>query len=250
MQRPLIIGRPTITFETIDSTNDYATVLVSNSTPNEGTVIWAHYQSKGRGQIGSNWSSESGMNLLMSVILQPRFLMAYQQFTLNILASLAIRSVLNSYDIESQIKWPNDIYVGKKKICGILIQNILQGKSIKNAVIGLGLNVNQDEFDPLIPNPVSMKILSNKVFDIEDIKSKVCQHLQEYYHRLKEDGYEVLKQEYLERLYLKDQVSEFVIEGQTKKGVIRGITDFGKLELEIEGAIKEYNFREIKYTHQ
>lgn len=250
MQRPLIIGRPTITFDTIDSTNDYATLLVSNSTPNEGTVIWAQYQSKGRGQIGSNWSAEAGMNLLMSVILQPRFLMAYQQFTLNILVSLSIKSALNSYKIKAQIKWPNDIYIGNKKICGILIQNILQGKSIKNSIIGIGLNVNQDEFDPLLPNPTSMKMVSNQMYDIEGVKSRVCQHLQQYYNRLKEEGFEVLKQEYLECLYLKNQEALFELDGKNVVGTIKGITDLGKLQIEIESVLKEFNFREIKYLHQ
>lgn len=250
MQRSIIIGRPTITFDTIDSTNDYATSLVSNSNPNEGTVIWAHYQSKGRGQIGSNWSAEPGQSLLMSVILQPRFLMAYQQFTLNILASLAVRSALASYDIAAHIKWPNDIYIGRKKICGILIQNILQGKSIKNAIVGIGLNVNQDQFDPLLPNPTSMKMVSETVFDITAVKSTVCQHLQEYYHRLMEDGFEVLKEEYVELLYLKDEVSKYEIEEQVVEGKILGITDIGKLQLEVEGEVRSFNFRELKYLHK
>ncbi len=250
MPRPLIIGRPTITFDTIDSTNDYATLLVSNSTPNEGTVIWAHYQSQGRGQIGSNWNAKAGMNLLMSVILQPRFLMAYQQFTLNILASLAVIAALESFGISAKIKWPNDIYIGNKKICGILIQNILQGKGIKNAVIGIGLNVNQEDFDPLLPNPVSMKILSQKVYEIEAVKSEVCKQLQEYYHRLKEDGFEVLKKEYLGRLYLKDKEVDYLIDGDKIKGKIIGISDLGKLQVLLKEEVREFNFREIKYLHQ
>ena len=250
MQRSIIIGRPTITFDTIDSTNDYATSLVSNSNPNEGTVIWAHYQSKGRGQIGSKWSAEHGESLLMSVILQPRFLMAYQQFTLNILASLTLRSALASYEIEAKIKWPNDIYIGKRKVCGILIQNILQGKSIKNAIIGIGLNVNQDRFDPLLPNPISMKIVAEKMFDVSDVKSRVCQHLQHFYHRLREEGFEVLKEEYMNLLYLKNEVRKYEIKGVEGEGEILGISDLGKLQLKVEGEVREFNFREIKYLHK
>ncbi len=250
MQRSIIIGRPTITFDTIDSTNDYATSLVSNSNPNEGTVIWAHYQSKGRGQIGSNWSAEAGQSLLMSVILQPRFLMAYQQFTLNILASLAVRSALNSFGIQAQIKWPNDIYVGKRKICGILIQNILQGKSIKNTVIGIGLNVNQNDFDQSLPNPTSMKMMSEKTYNVANVKSSVCEHLQDYYLRLKEDGFEVLKKEYLDLLYLKDQESHYEVEKNKIKGKIIGISDLGKLQMEVEGEVREFNFRELRYLHK
>jgi len=249
MQRPIIIGLPTIALDTIDSTNDYATHLVSNSTPNEGTVIWAQYQCKGRGQIGSNWSAKAGQNLLMSVILQPRFLMVHQQFTLNILASLAVRSALFSFDIEAHIKWPNDIYVGKKKICGILIQNMLQGKTIKNAIVGIGLNVNQDEFDPSLPNPTSMKLLSKTDYDVADVKSRLCQHLQTYYHRLMDDGFEVLKKEYMELLYLKNERANYELDGEIIQGEIKGISDIGKLQLEVDGEIKEFNFREIKYLH-
>ena len=250
MQRSIIIGRPTITFDTIDSTNDYAISLVSNSNPNEGTVIWAQYQSKGRGQIGSNWSADPGVSLLMSVILKPRFLMAYQQFTLNILVSLAIRSALASYDIDTHIKWPNDIYIDRKKICGILIQNVLQGKGIKNAILGIGLNVNQDHFDLPLPNPTSMRMVSGTVFDIADVKSTVCIHLQEYYHRLMEDGFELLKEEYLELLYLKDEISEYEIDEEVVKGKILGITDIGKLQLEMDGEVRKFNFRELKYLHK
>lgn len=249
MPRSLIIGRPTITFDTIESTNDYATLLLSNSTPNEGTVIWAHYQSKGRGQIGSNWTAEAGKNLLMSVILQPKFLMAHQQFALNIMSSLAIHSALKSFGIDTHIKWPNDIYVGHNKICGILIQNILQGKSIKNAVIGIGLNVNQLEFDPILPNPVSMKMITNQIYSLEDIKSQVCRHLQECYYRLEEEGFETLKSEYLECLYLKDRKSSFMIMDEEIFGVIQGISDLGRLQIEIDGELREFNFREIKYIH-
>lgn len=250
MQRPIIIGLPTITFDTIDSTNDYATLLVSNSTPNEGTVIWAQYQSKGRGQIGSNWNAIAGQNLLMSVILRPRFLMAYQQFTLNILASLAIRSALESFQLDAKIKWPNDIYIGKRKICGILIQNILQGKSIKNAIVGIGLNVNQTDFDSSLPNPTSMKLESNNVFNLEEIKSSVCRQMQDYYHKLKEDGFEVLKEEYMNHIYLKNQVGKYLVEGKEVEGKILGITGMGKLKLEVAHKVRELNLREVKYLQK
>jgi len=204
----------------------------------------------GRGQIGSKWNAKAGENLLMSVILQPRFLMAYQQFTLNILASLAVRSALQSYDIDAKIKWPNDIYIGPKKICGILIQNMLKGKTIKNAIVGIGLNVNQNVFDPSLPNPISMYSLTQEAYNIEDVKWKVCRHLQEYYHRLKNEGFAVLKNEYMESMYLLDSTFKFEVENDVIQGIIRGITDLGKLQLEIEGSVREFNFREIKYLHK
>ena len=247
MQLPIIIGRPTISFDTIDSTNDYATLLLSNSNPNEGTVIWALYQSKGRGQIGSKWEAEPGDNLLMSVILKPRFLLASQQFVLNIVASLAVRSALEEFEIQAQIKWPNDIYVGNRKICGILVQNILQGKSIKNSVIGIGLNANQKSFDTSLPNPTSILQIKGKSVDLQSLKSTVCRHLQDYYKSLQTDGYNVLKEEYERHLYLKGASAMYTINDETIEGKILGISDCGKLILDEGDKVKEYNLREIKY---
>ena len=250
MTRTIFVGRPTIYFDAIDSTNGYAIELVSNSNPNEGTVIWASHQTHGRGQIGSTWDAEAGKNLLMSVILQPHFLFASQQFVLNIITSLALCAALRELNIEAKIKWPNDIYIEDKKVCGILIQNILFGKKIKYAVVGIGLNVNQSHFDPNLPNPTSLSITTNTSFDITEIKALVCKQLQHYYHRIKVDGYEALAQEYKQNLYLLDTLSGYESADQKFNAVLKGIDATGKLLLEKSNGISSYNLRELKFLHK
>lgn len=242
-----IIGVPTIYFDNIDSTNDYAISLLSKSNPNEGTVIWASYQSQGRGQIGSNWCSDQGDNLLMSVIIHPRFLLASQQFALNIVASLAIREALISYGIEAKIKWPNDIYIGDRKICGLLVQNILTGKTIKSSVIGIGLNVNQQEFSPDIPNPTSLLRELDRVFDIGTVKAEVCAQLQYQYHALQDEGYDHLKKVYMKHLYRLGRSHKYMIDGSPMEAQIIDIDEQGKLLLEIDGALRSFHFREMKF---
>lgn len=249
MQKALIIGRPTIALESTDSTNDYASMLVSNSNPNEGTVICAQHQSRGKGQIGSKWESEPGANLLMSVILKPQFVMANQQFALNMIASLAIKDALNSFHINAQIKWPNDIYVGKKKICGILIQNILAGKSLKHAIVGVGLNVNQEKFDPKLPNPTSIAIKLGHKVDLNEVKSRVCKCIQTRYIQLQEDGWPDIETDYLHDLYLRDKQALYLVDTQEKTGIIKGISPIGELLLEVDGTINKYGFKEVKYMH-
>jgi len=135
--------------ESIHSTNSLMYDEVSNTPDlNEGYVIRTDYQTSGRGQIGNTWESKSGKNLL-----------AEDQFLVSKIICLSLVELLNEYDLEKvRIKWPNDIYVGDKKIAGILIQNMLQGKQIKASIIGIGLNVNQEFFESEAPNPTSLKL--------------------------------------------------------------------------------------------
>src|SRR5690606_26474526 len=130
----------------------YLKEALSKSTPlPEGTVIMAVDQHDGRGQKGTLWQSEPGKNLTASLLLTPTFLDPKQQFVLTAAISLAITRWLASLThVEVKIKWPNDIFIGDRKIGGILIENILKGKTWKSAVVGIGINVNQTSFPPEI----------------------------------------------------------------------------------------------------
>ena len=135
--------------------------LIKNTEVAEGTVVLAKEQTSGRGQVNNTWESSYGDNLLMSIVLYPEFLHAGNQFLLSKFVSLAIVDFLSYYLENVTIKWPNDIYVGNKKIAGVLIENSLRGAFISSSVVGIGLNVNQTEFSSSIPNPTSLKNESN-----------------------------------------------------------------------------------------
>ncbi|MCB0573965.1 MAG: biotin--[acetyl-CoA-carboxylase] ligase, partial [Saprospiraceae bacterium] len=183
MANTLFIGKVYHRFDQLPSTNDHAAELIAKSTPPEGTVIRAASQTAGRGQFGSRWESAAGKNLTLSVILYPDWLEAGAQFHLSMATALALHDTVYSivqnlpdesllkagepstvYRLPStvhrppstvKIKWPNDLYLGDRKAAGILIQNSLSGAHLQSSILGIGLNVNQPEFDPSLPNPGS-----------------------------------------------------------------------------------------------
>ena len=137
-----------IKLDATDSTNDYLKELLTSEDPPNGTVVWTQWQRKGRGQMGRNWISEAGKNLTFSILNKFNNFPVGEQFLLNMVTSLAITGVLKRHDVpDLKIKWPNDILSGKHKICGILVEAIIKGTDLKAAIIGIGLNVNQEHFE-------------------------------------------------------------------------------------------------------
>ena len=162
-----------ITIDRLESTQSYLIELSNKSELQEGVVVNALSQFKGVGQFDNKWESEDGKNLTFSLLLKPRFLNPCNQFLLTQVLSLAISDfLLTQTDKTVSIKWPNDIYTGKKKIYGILVKNQLLGSVFENSFCGIGLNVNQETFPPL-PNPTSLIIETGKEFDLENVLQQV-----------------------------------------------------------------------------
>ena len=150
-----------IWLEEVDSTNEEARRRISDI--DNLSVVSAVRQTAGRGQRGNRWQSADGENLTFSIVLkfgadQLESMAASGQFVISEVAALSVVDFLARHDIEAKIKWPNDIYVGDKKICGILIENALKGNCLSHSIVGIGLNVNQTVFDPSLPNPTSMAL--------------------------------------------------------------------------------------------
>ena len=247
-----------IWLENIDSTNNEARRHIS--TLDNLSVVSALSQKDGRGQQGNSWLSEAGKNLLFSVVLRLD-VQAYDQFVISQMASLAVIDLLGKYDIEAKIKWPNDIYVGDMKICGILIENAVCGKFISHSIVGIGLNVNQKNFDISLPNPTSM-ILScptnpeddSHDFNIHNLLDEYIDILSEYIDRFCHitGGYNRLNHLYLAQMWRKDVKSEFIDNTTSPPsqftGIIRGISDIGLLSVETtKGELKEFAFKDISY---
>src|SRR5680860_150521 len=157
-----------IVLKDVESTNNYANQLIL-SNAEEGTVVLAQFQKKGRGQQGNQWESQSGKNLLASIILYPKFLKAGNQFLISKMVSLGLVEYLRHEVRDVSIKWPNDIYIGNKKIAGILIENAIKGRNLFSTVIGVGLNLNQKNFLSDAPNPVSLYQLTGKEYNIKSV---------------------------------------------------------------------------------
>ena len=210
----LFIGKNMLFLPEVESTNTYAINLLRNVNIVDGTVIYTDEQTQGKGQRGTVWASETGKNITLSAILQPHFLDIKQSFYLSKITALACYDVLTEildashYDIK--IKWPNDILVNMKKIGGILIENNLNGSKIQHAVIGIGLNVNQQNFGDLSVFATSIKIEKNEDFNTSIILESLCSKLEKWYFKLKENKFDFIHSNYLAHLFGLNETFNFI----------------------------------------
>lgn len=228
----LFIGQEIKILDKIDSTNSYALDLIRNSAPAEGYVIRALEQNAGRGQRNKQWLSEPGANLTFSIILHPKFLKATEQFQLTKAIALGIIGFLSQFPPlggGGAIKWPNDIYIHNSKIAGILIENILEKSFLKHSVVGIGLNVNQTEFDPALPNPTSLKQECGREFDTMDCLKQLCSFIEKYYLILRSGNHAQLDEEYHQLLYKRGIWSTFSLQKESFTGKIEGVNKTGEL---------------------
>lgn len=242
------IGRNHIHLESVDSTNDYAMNLISKTNPIDGTVISASYQTKGKGQIGRAWSSDHGKNIMMSLILDTSFLHLERQFDLSIAISLAIsRFIEKLTGTKPKIKWPNDIYLGDKKLAGILIQNVINGTLLKFSVIGIGINVFQKTFPSSLPNPISLTQVFNIEDDLDILYKKLFKHINQSVVELSNGNTYKQRDEYLSLMYKKSVPANFIDRNGVKfKAIILGISNTGKLKLMVNGQTIHYSLNEAK----
>ncbi|HKI89951.1 MAG TPA: biotin--[acetyl-CoA-carboxylase] ligase [Draconibacterium sp.] len=233
----------------VDSTNNYANHLILSEAAEEGTVVLAHYQEKGRGQVGNQWESEAGKNLLCSVILYPKFLLAEHQFFISKAVSLALYDFLKNEIGNVTIKWPNDLYAGKEKIAGILIENAIKGKFLLQSVAGIGLNLNQEKFLSDAPNPVSLKQLTSKKYNVEEVAGIFSERLFFWYNKLKKGNLEEIAAVYFSHLFRVGKWSRYRGKDIEFEGRIVGVGEYGQLMLENrQGKITNYMFKEVEFV--
>ena len=253
-----------IWLESVDSTNEEAKRHISDI--DNLSVLSALEQTAGRGQRGNKWTSAPGENLMFTIVMKfscdpaspcqglQHPLLARDQFVLNEIASLSVVDFLSKHGISAKIKWPNDIYVGSEKICGILIENSLRGTELSSSIIGIGLNINQRNFDVKLINPTSMSIESSidTIFDTRVCLEKFMQIFQDNFNGFsgsKED-FQNLRERYLSRLWRRNERHSYIDLRENKefKGTIIGLNRSGLLVIENEkGESKEFAFKEISY---
>ena len=215
----------------------------------EGDVVWADFQTAGRGQRGHIWHSQKGENLTFSVVLEPLFVAIAEQFSVSEVVALSLVDMLAEYGIGAKIKWTNDIYVGDKKLVGILIEHSLAATTLRRTIVGVGINVNQREFDSSIPNPVSMTQLLDKQLDAEDVLKCFLAHLQRSYELLRQGEKEALHERYNTLLYRKEEYHTYALpSGERFSAKIVGTAPSGALCLENkQGETKDYLFKEVEF---
>jgi BirA family transcriptional regulator, biotin operon repressor / biotin---[acetyl-CoA-carboxylase] ligase len=231
------------------STNTYAISLLSKERPEEGCVVITENQTQGKGTDTNTWESEKGKNLTFSLILYPEF-KADQQFVLNKAISLGICDFLRAELPQSEItiKWPNDIYIGDKKVCGTLIQNSVIGNRLDYVVVGIGLNVNQTIFTSDAPNPVSLKMISGRDYNLDELFQKLLNSIFEKYAQVKPETSQKIENDYLKKLYRLMEWHEFILKGNKTLARITDTNSYGQLELETEnGQVFTCDLKEVKF---
>jgi len=236
------IGSSIIEFEQLDSTNNYAMQLANEGNAEHGTTIITQHQTKGKGQQGKTWTAAKEKNLLMSFILDTSHKEITSQFLLNAACCTAVAHLLmeDMQIADVSIKWPNDLYVGKKKIAGILIENIIRGQQWKYAIVGIGLNVNQLEF-PIGLSATSLQRLVNKIVDISFLRKKIFKRLNKAYQQYQENATAVLT-EYNSLLYSYQNRISFIKNSEIKTGTLKGTDATGLLTIDEN----EYRHGEIQ----
>jgi len=239
----------------VKSTNSYALQQIENNALNHGDVIFTLNQESGKGQGDNIWESEPGSNLLISLVLTPKTIDASEQFVLTQLISLAIIDLLKDYfpnkslKKELKIKWPNDIYVGDKKIAGILFQNFIKGNKIEYSIVGIGINVNQTKFFSSAPNPISIINKIEKLIDINILLENLLKNIGTIYEKYSNcSNFAKLKSKYINNLYRYNIWSSYSDNEGSFKGRIVDIDEYGRLIVEQENRAKRlYMFKEIKF---
>lgn len=231
-----------------NSTNNYLKELLQTQNVDEGTVVWADFQSAGKGQRGNGWESEAGKNILFSIVLFPGFVKAGEQFILSQIVSLAVANCLQEYTKSISIKWPNDIYWNEKKICGILLENTILEDNIGHSVAGIGININQENFRSDAPNPVSLKQITNRDYNLEEILKTVVDNINVYYQQIKIGKTDSLIKQYKESLFRKDGYHLYNDGISNFLARIQDVDSSGILILKTkEGEERHFAFKEVKY---
>lgn len=241
---------PIIKLDAIDSTNNYLKQLSKETVLDNYTIVMANEQTKGKGQMGAKWVSEKGKNLTMSILVKDIALINENIFDLNIAVAVTVLNVLKNIQIPNMtIKWPNDIMSDSKKVAGILIENRLKPDGSFNSVVGIGLNLNQTNFEDL-PQATSLKCITGKNYELENMALLMRESLKESFPKLLQDS-DLLRKEYHENLYKKDYPSAFE-DSQSNRfmGIIKKVSRDGKLEVLLnDDSVIYYEVKEIKMLY-
>lgn len=226
------------------STNDLAKQLLQQRALPEGCVITARYQSAGKGQHGKVWQSDVGMNLLCSFVIPQEMLAIEKQVYVNMAVSMAVWNTVSHFCNMHQvtIKWPNDVYVGNKKVAGILIENILQGDNWKYCIAGIGINVKQESFEQI--NATSISIEINATILVDEVLKKLSGYMNQYVQQVVDTDCAKLHLDYLSQLYkIGEKIMLIADETATPRAAtLVGVDRLGKI-------VVNENGRELSYSH-
>lgn len=248
----LFIGKVAHKFERLPSTNAHAIDLLTKTKPVEGTVIVTADQYAGKGQFGSNWTVDPASNLTLSVILYPTFLVPADQFFLSQLVALAVAKTAQDVlppTTEIAVKWPNDVLVNDRKVCGILIQNSISSQQIQWSVLGIGLNVNQTHFPSALHRAISLQQVTGQPLSLSDLQNTLLYRLEQLYLQLRAGHRSEISTNYQQQLYRRGESSEFVrANGLRFTGTILGVLPSGELRIQTKTREEHFQLKEVRFA--
>ena len=234
--------------EVIDSTNSEAYRHLE--TAPHGSVWAARFQTAGRGQKGNKWESAAGENLMCSILLRPLFLPTERQFLIAQATALAVCDMLERWQVNASVKWPNDVYIGEKKVQGMLIEHFLSGAQLSASIVGVGINLNQERFDSDAPNPTSVLLETGVRHEPEEALQALLGWFHCRYQALEQGAWNQIDAAYRKKLYRKNQWADYKCCASDTffRGKIVGVDMYGCLMVETTGGtIELFSFKEIGY---
>ena len=226
----LFTGKVAKRFAVTTSTNELAAEALKGGSVIEGSVFRADKQTAGKGQRGRVWESSTNQNILASYVFYPHFLRTDEQFNLIKAVSLAVKDLLDKYLMDkATIKWPNDIYINDSKIAGILVESTMKGNYMSSSIIGIGLNVNQRNFNDLM-NATSVVLETGKGCDVDMFFNELSYHLEKRYLQLKQNK-NAANKEYAASMYRLNKASRYWINDKKVELTLVGVDDLGRLLL-------------------
>jgi BirA family biotin operon repressor/biotin-[acetyl-CoA-carboxylase] ligase len=233
----------------LDANSDTTSDTINDATNDvdEGCVVYADFQTCGRGQQGTHWESEQGANLLFSLLLRPRKLSVEHLFDLSRVVALGVAIFLKEKHIDARIKWANDIYVGDKKIAGILIEPSIRDGNVRYAIVGVGFNVNQVSF--ATARAISMASLLGAQQDRDECLSGLLDMVARYYARLQCHDYAALRNAYAALLYRSSGLHRYRAGDAVFAASMMGVSDDGCLLLQKEdGTRLRFRVKEVEFV--
>lgn len=232
----------------VDSTNNYAMGMIRDGVAKHGGAWFSYEQTHGKGRRGKVWNAEKGKNIILSIAVNTRFLTVYQHFFLSVAVSLGCIDFFTKYaGDETKIKWPNDIFWNDRKAGGILIENVIKGNAWQWAVIGIGFNINQTEFNlDSIHKPVSLKQITGKNFDIIQLANELYEAIMRRYDELQNKGYEKMLEEYNQYLFGLRKTVKLKKDNAVFETTIKGVSPQGKL-ITADTIEREFGFDEVEW---
>lgn len=250
MYDSLFLGSKVVRLTEVDSTNVYAASLIKNSPKiiTDGMVIYTDNQTNGKGQRGSIWETTPNKNLTFSIVLKPN-LLVNEQFLLSKICALGILDFLTDLGIKNtSIKWPNDIYVGNQKIAGMLLENTLKNSKIEFCIAGIGININQTDFNEHLQQATSLQLITNKSYELSQLLSQLLFFIEKRYLQLKTGKLQQINNDYLNHLLGYNTERTYLVNNQKVLGVISGVASSGKLQVIHKNNLHEYDMKEIGFV--